>query len=101
MKHTKSVVFVFLTGMHKKSIEAASKMKEEEEDGEKKRDENDDVKSESIASLRARAQQHSSKMMQALHKGEIDTISSARESRATYDSSYMSDRSEVVRHVTH
>jgi len=58
--------------MHKKSLEAATKMKEEEEkeEDEDKKHENSDVRTESIAALRARAQHHSSKMLHVLNKGE-------------------------------
>lgn len=69
----------------------------EEEDSEKTRDLKDDVKSESIAALRARAQQHSSKMMQVIHKGDkVNKIETTVNN--TYDNSYMSERIDTSRH---
>lgn len=87
--------------MHKKSIEAATKMKEEEgtSETEKKHDVNDDVRTESIAALRARAQQHSSKMMQALQKGEKGnnkTMTTATNNN--FDNLYSTEHRELVRH---
>jgi len=87
--------------MHKKSIEAASKMKEEEDDEEPKHDVKDDVKSESIAALRARAQQHSSKMMQVLHKDDCADRIDSGTNRVNYDNTYITERLETMRHVTH
>ncbi|XP_060075473.1 visual system homeobox 2-like [Ylistrum balloti] len=58
-----------LTGMHKKSIEAAAKLQEEDEDPVEKdtmdvRDrDREEIRSESIASLRAKAQEHSAKFI--------------------------------------
>ena len=53
--------------MHKKSIEAAEKLKAEDDvvDERENRDK-DEFRSESIASLRAKAQVHSAKVMEAL-----------------------------------
>lgn len=53
--------------MHKKSLEAAEKLKAEDDIGDDKdsRDK-DEFRSESIASLRAKAQVHSAKVMEAL-----------------------------------
>ncbi|XP_067681837.1 visual system homeobox 2-like [Haliotis asinina] len=63
----------WLLGMHKKSLEAAQKMKEAEDettmdssDGKPK--DKDELKSESIAALRAKAQEHSARMLQAINK---------------------------------
>lgn len=62
--------------MHKKSLEASKKMSEEEEDlsgsdtgAEGKGRVKEERKSESIAALRAKAQEHSAKVLQALHNG--------------------------------
>lgn len=59
------------SGMHKKSLEASKKMSEEGEDdssdGKTTRG-RDEFKSESIASLRAKAQEHSARVLQALNK---------------------------------
>ena len=53
--------------MHQKSIEAAEKLKEEgdstTDDSSRNRDE---LRSESIAALRAKAQEHSAKVMEAI-----------------------------------
>ena len=58
--------------MHKKSLEASQKMNEEEAnestgDGKTTRD-RDEFKTESIASLRAKAQEHNARVLQALNK---------------------------------
>ena len=58
--------------MHKKSLEASKKMSEEaaeedSSDGKTTRG-RDEFKSESIASLRAKAQEHSARVLQALNK---------------------------------
>lgn len=55
--------------MHKKSLEAAHKLQQGEMDEDKSpssRDKNE-IRSESIASLRAKAQEHSAKMMEVLN----------------------------------
>lgn len=54
--------------MHKKSIEASQKLQEEDEDPNEAKDGKDkeEIRSESIATLRAKAQQHSAKVMEAL-----------------------------------
>ncbi|KAK7483557.1 hypothetical protein BaRGS_00025231, partial [Batillaria attramentaria] len=65
----------WLLGMHKKSLEASKKMSEEDEtsgigdcsDGKTTRG-REEFKSESIASLRAKAQEHSARVLQALNK---------------------------------
>lgn len=60
--------------MHKKSIEASKKMSEEDNElsdseagSEGKGRVKEEMKSESIATLRAKAQEHSAKVLQALH----------------------------------
>ncbi|XP_076442829.1 visual system homeobox 2-like [Babylonia areolata] len=61
----------WLLGMHKKSLEASKKMNEEDEDtGSEGRPTRgrEEFKSESIASLRAKAQEHSARVLQALNK---------------------------------
>ncbi|PVD26305.1 hypothetical protein C0Q70_13976 [Pomacea canaliculata] len=63
----------WLLGMHKKSIEASKKMSEEEgslsESGDAKLPRGrEEFKSESIAALRAKAQEHSARVLQALNK---------------------------------
>ncbi|KAH9507225.1 Visual system homeobox 2 [Bulinus truncatus] len=66
----------WLLGMHKKSLEASKKMSEEDSDMSgseagtegKGRGVKEERKSESIAALRAKAQEHSAKVLQALHK---------------------------------
>lgn len=85
----------WLLGMHKKSVEAATKMQEEEEQEEKaatdrKTEPVDDVKSESIAALRARAQQHNSKMIHVLQKGD-NREKTNNNSIDTYPGSYYCD----------
>ena len=52
--------------MHKKSIEAAEKLKEEESPEKEGTKEREEIRSESIAQLRAKAQEHSAKMREAL-----------------------------------
>lgn len=54
--------------MHKKSLEASKKIREEE--GCTDRTENKDFRSESIAQLRAKAQEHNAKLLQALNKSD-------------------------------
>ncbi|CAG5127664.1 unnamed protein product [Candidula unifasciata] len=68
----------WLLGMHKKSIEASKKMNEEDSDlfgsetgSEGKHRVKEERKSESIATLRAKAQEHSAKVMQGI-RGEAD-----------------------------
>ena len=66
MTHNRELIFLFLLlGMHKKSLEASKKMSEEESDlsenesgSEGKGRVKEERKSESIAALRAKAQQH-------------------------------------------
>lgn len=75
--------------MHKKSIEAAIKMKDEESsDSEKKPD--NDVRTESIAALRAKAHQHSSKMMEVLQKNE-GCEKNSDTNNSNFNSSFLSD----------
>ncbi|XP_059161139.1 visual system homeobox 2-like [Physella acuta] len=67
----------WLLGMHKKSLEASKKMSEEDSDlsgnetgPDGKGRVKEERKSESIATLRAKAQEHSAKVLQALQKEE-------------------------------
>lgn len=85
------------TGMHKKSLEAASKMKEEEDDENSQTDTkpDTDVRTESIAALRAKAQQHSSKMLEVLHKNENCEKDNPGNS---FNSSFLSDTDVSVCH---
>ncbi|XP_045158534.2 homeobox protein Hox-B1-like [Mercenaria mercenaria] len=86
----------WLLGMHKKSIEAANKMKEEESsDSEKKPD--SDVRTESIAALRAKAQQHSSKMLEVLQKND-GCEKTNDTSNNSFNSSFLSDTNVSVCH---
>ncbi|XP_074645043.1 visual system homeobox 2-like [Tubulanus polymorphus] len=61
----------WLLGMHRKSLEASEKLKEVDGDSssESPVKEKGDFKSESIAILRAKAQEHSAKVQEALHHG--------------------------------
>ena len=52
--------------MHKKSIEASETLNGDDQSSEKEDKNSDDLRSESIAVLRAKAQEHSAKVM-ALH----------------------------------
>lgn len=83
----------WLLGMHKKSLEAASKMKEEEQSGgEDKGEPNGDFRSESIAALRAKAQQHSSKMLEVLqHTDKQDTKTFSNPAANGFNSSFLVD----------
>lgn len=78
--------------MHKKSIEAAKKMKEEEtsDSNENKRD-REDIRSESIAVLRAKAQQHSVKMLEVLQKGENGGHGNSSDGTNSFNNSFLSD----------
>ena len=78
--------------MHKKSIEAAKKMKEEEssDSNENKRD-REDIRSESIAVLRAKAQQHSVKMLEVLQRGENGGKTEPIEETTSFNNSFLSD----------
>ncbi|XP_076464741.1 visual system homeobox 2-like [Babylonia areolata] len=66
----------WLLGMHKKSLEASKKMSEQESgdditnDGKTTRN-RDEFKSESIASLRAKAEEHNARVLQALSKESL------------------------------
>ena len=69
----------FLLGMHKKSIEAAHKLNEDDgpmtspsdvtKPGSASSRDKNEIRSESIATLRAKAQEHNAKMLEALHPG--------------------------------
>ncbi|KAL4238887.1 Visual system homeobox 2 [Mactra antiquata] len=85
----------WLLGMHKKSLEAASKMKEEEDEIQTDTKQDSDVKTESIATLRAKAQQHSSKMLQVLKK---NTQCEKNDSGNNYNNSFLSDTEVTVCH---
>lgn len=69
--------------MHKKSLEASKKIREEESREEESRD----FRSESIAQLRARAQQHNAKLLQAL----TDHDKHSDNSNNSFDGSFFSD----------
>ncbi|ESO94127.1 hypothetical protein LOTGIDRAFT_161323 [Lottia gigantea] len=63
----------WLLGMHKKSIEAAQKMNEVDEDScssdsEEKHKNKEELKSESIAALRAKAQEHSARLVGVINR---------------------------------
>ncbi|GFR88081.1 visual system homeobox 2 [Elysia marginata] len=85
----------WLLGMHKKSLEASKKMSEEETDlsGNEDRPEEfggreikEERKSESIAALRAKAQEHSAKVLQALHAdGDGNYCSKEKSSDKVHD----------------
>ena len=78
--------------MHKKSIEAAKKMKEEEtsDSNENKRD-RENIRSESIAVLRAKAQQHSVKMLEVLQRDDNDGHDKSIEDSTHFNNSFISD----------
>ena len=78
--------------MHKKSIEAAKKMKEEEttDTTENGRD-REDIRSESIAALRAKAQQHSVKMLEVLQNGENGGKGKTADDTNNLSNSFISD----------
>ena len=88
----------FTSGMHKKSLEASKKIREEE--GCTDRTENKDFRSESIAQLRAKAQEHNAKLLQTLNKSEqqegrqpIDDSSNS-----SFDGSFFSvESTELIR----
>ena len=62
--------FIYIQGMHKKSIEAAHKLTEDDDADSKSESSpskgTEVLRSESIATLRAKAQEHSAKVMEAL-----------------------------------
>ena len=64
------LVLFIIIGMHKKSIEASHKLQEEEDVEKDNKNmqprDRDEIRSESIATLRAKAQQHSAKVLEAL-----------------------------------
>lgn len=71
--------------MHKKSIEAAEKMKDDEDicdvispasHEESPSRDREEIRSESIATLRAKAQQHSEKIRKAIHLSDSDSSNS-------------------------
>lgn len=81
----------WLLGMHKKSIEASKKMREEEGsvDGSDVNNRvKEEIRSESIAALRAKAQQHSAKLMECIEK---DPKRFDESSNNSFDSSFFSD----------
>ena len=82
--------------MHKKSIEAASKMKEEEIGSTDTAIQSDSIKTESIATLRAKAQQHSSKMMEVLHRNNKGEITSRTTANSSFNSSFLSDTDVTI-----
>ncbi|KAK3608589.1 hypothetical protein CHS0354_042581 [Potamilus streckersoni] len=89
----------WLLGMHKKSIEAAKKMREEESkelpDGRK---EKDDIRSESIAALRAKAQQHSAKMFSVLERQDCKTMDNKNDT--SFENSFISESEDVENELT-
>lgn len=88
--------------MHKKSIEASKKMKEEEEGEEEGEEdkfrEKDEFRSESIAALRAKAQEHSARMLQALNREGKQNIEET--SNSSFDSSFFSDTGDTSMDIT-
>ena len=86
--------------MHKKSIEAAKKMKEEEttDSNENERD-REDIRSESIAALRAKAQQHSVKMLEVLQNGENGGHVKSSDETNNFSNSFISD-TEVTNEIS-
>ncbi|OWF53405.1 visual system homeobox 2-like [Mizuhopecten yessoensis] len=85
----------WLLGMHKKSIEASKKMKEEENEEEEGQDnkQKDEFRSESIAALRAKAQEHSARMLQALNREGKQNFEET--SNSSFDSSFFSDSGDT------
>ncbi|XP_071160497.1 visual system homeobox 2-like [Mytilus edulis] len=84
----------WLLGMHKKSLEASKKIREEEEDCVDNMDnKNTDFRSESIAQLRAKAQEHNARLLQALNKTENDKEEEEC-SDNSFDGSFFSDTVE-------
>lgn len=80
--------------MHKKSLEASKKIREEEEDCVDNTDnKNTDFRSESIAQLRAKAQEHNARLLQALNKTENDKEEEEC-SDNSFDGSFFSDTVE-------
>ncbi|XP_064600926.1 visual system homeobox 2-like [Liolophura sinensis] len=80
----------WLLGMHKKSIEASKKMNEEdkeESDESPVKTPPKDIRSESIAALRARAQEHNAKVMQAFREIGGNGISASLEIGGKLDDS--------------
>ncbi|XP_064622745.1 visual system homeobox 2-like [Lineus longissimus] len=78
-RDVKDSVAPWLLSMHKKSIEASQRLKEQElEEGEAEGApvrKHEDFRSESIANLRAKAQQHSAKLMDVIGTLSGDTTS--------------------------
>lgn len=77
--------------MHKKSIEASKKMREEEGSVDESDTNNrvkEEIRSESIAALRAKAQQHSAKLLECIEK---DPKRFDESSNNSFDSSFFSD----------
>lgn len=82
----------FISGMHKKSIEAAKKMQEEDgilTDSETDGKDRCDRKSDSIAALRAKAQEHNAKMIEALNKNGDQSFDES--SSGSFNNSFRSD----------
>ncbi|KAL5008074.1 hypothetical protein ScPMuIL_013655 [Solemya velum] len=82
----------WLLGMHKKSIEAAKKMQEEDgilTDSETDGKDRCDRKSDSIAALRAKAQEHNAKMIEALNKNGDQSFDES--SSGSFNNSFRSD----------
>lgn len=85
---------LLVLGMHKKSLEASKKIREEEEDCVDNTDnKNTDFRSESIAQLRAKAQEHNARLLQALNKTENDKEEEEC-SDNSFDGSFFSDTVE-------
>lgn len=78
--------------MHKKSIEAAKKMQEEDgilTDSEGDGKDRCDRKSDSIAALRAKAQEHNAKILEALNKNGDQSFDDS--SSGSFNNSFRSD----------
>lgn len=90
--------------MHKKSLEAAQKMKEAEDDttmdsSDGKPKDKDELKSESIAALRAKAQEHSARMLQAINKDgtpKTDRKNATNENKNNFQNN-MSNSNDLTR----
>lgn len=78
--------------MHKKSLEASKKIREEESREEVS--ESRDFRSESIAQLRAKAQEHNAKLLQALNKSDQEKHSEC--SNNSFDGSFFSDTMDTT-----
>lgn len=83
--------------MHKKSIEASKKIREEEgkiNHTDPQNKEKDEFRSESIAALRAKAQEHSARMLEALNRNGKHNFADDS-SNSSFDSSFFSDAGET------